>query len=89
MTKIKYQCTYVLAQAVGQISRVPYLSISKREMSVLLHGTDIKFKEAKFYKRCELESLIENQASITFQGKICIHIPGTTDYQMVLSFDNE
>ena len=58
---------------IGQISRVPYQTILKREMSVILHGTYIKFKEAKFYKRCELEGIIENQASITFQGKFVIH----------------
>ena len=49
---------------------VPYLAIANKEISIILNGIDVPFKEAKTYRRCELEQIIEKKNAIRIQG-IC------------------
>ena len=57
------------ALATGEQGRIPYASIARREISIILHGTDVLFKEPKLYRRFELEKILENSSGIRLEGR--------------------
>ena len=77
----------IKASAIGKRSRVPYGSIARKEVSIVLHGINIPFKEVKMYKRFELEQIIEQQSVLSLQGmdlrKQCMNLRNQVRYTII------
>ena len=58
----------VSATALGRICKVPYKAIMENRIHVSMQGTHVQFRAPWFYKRSELEQIVEQEDQISFNG---------------------